>query len=166
MGLASIGLAIALLAVPGGGYVYVILLIGFGLLASGIGTLFYYFTMTRFMVGGKLTLYKGVILTDFAILTLSLADVPKMYIVLYLSALHGFTGLVEILRALEARRWGGRSFRLKLAHGILNVTICVACIVLIKKSNIAVLLYAVGLFYSGIMTVISAFRRGTLVFVR
>jgi uncharacterized membrane protein HdeD (DUF308 family) len=164
--LVGIGLGIAMIKFPNDAYMLVIGLIGLGLLASGVGTLFYYFTMAMFMVGGKVTLYKGVILTDFAILTLSLTDVPRGYVLTYLIALHVFSGLVEILRALEARRYGGRSWRLKLGHGLVNIGVCAICMIYLRNANTVVIIYGLGLVYSGIMKFISSLRTSTIIFIR
>ncbi len=165
MGALGIALGIAMIKESDGAYVAVISLLGLGFLVTGLSTLFYYFTMSQFMVGGKTSLYKGVILTDFAILTLSLTDVPKGYVVIYLIALHVFSGLVEILRALEGKRYGGR-WGLKMFHGLVNLGICVACVVNLKSPGICVIIYGLGLIYSGVMTILSCLRSSTLVFVR
>ncbi len=162
----SIILGAAMAKFPNEAYVYLVLLLGVGLLVYGISTLIYYFTMAMFMVEGKTMLYKGVIVTDFAILTLSLADVPRGYVMFYLVVLHAFSGLVEILRAFEAKRYGGRSWRIKLGHGLVNVGICVFCLMNLKNPNTVVIIYSLGLVYSGIMQFISAIRSNTFVFVR
>ena len=165
-GVLSIILGAAMIKFPNKAYVFLVMLIGVGLLVYGISTLIYYFTMAMFMVEGKTMLYKGVIITDFAILTLSLADVPRGYVMFYLVALHAFTGLVEILRAFEAKRYGGRSWRLKLGHGLVDVGICLFCLMHLKNPNTVVIIYSLGLVYSGIMHLISALKSNTFVFVR
>ncbi len=156
----------AMVAFPEGAFKVVVLIIGAGLIAMGVKNLFYYFTMAMHMVGGKLSLYKGIILVDFGILTCSLSDVPQIYVVLYLAVLHAFSGLVEILRALEAKRYGGRSWRMKLGHGIVNVAICLICIVKFKQPDISVIIYGLGLAYSGLVTVVSSFKKTTLVYIQ
>ncbi len=168
-GILGIVLGAAMIKLPDAAYVYLVMLIGLGLLVYGISTLIYYFTMAMFMIEGKTMLYKGVIITDFAILTLSLADVPRFYVMIYLIALHAFSGFVEILRAVEAKRYGGRSWRIKLGHGLVNIGICVFCLINLKAPNTVVIIYGLGLVYSGIMHLLSAIRRNTFytfVFIR
>ncbi len=140
-------------------YMAILVFVGWGFMVSGIGMMFYYFTMARFMVGGRRALYNGVILMDFGIITMSLSDVPGMYVLLYLAILHVFAGVIEILRARETRKNGSKHFKLKLSHGIIDVLLAVCCIIFIKNTKIAVFIYSFGLIYSGIMYVISGFRR-------
>ena len=140
-------------------YIAILVFIGWGFLASGVGSLFYYFTMARFMVGGRRALYTGVILMDFGIITMSLSDVPGMYVLLYLAILHAFAGVIEILRARETRKNGSKHFKLKLSHGIIDVLLALCCIIFLRNTKLAVFIYCFGLTYSGIMYVISGFRR-------
>ncbi len=161
-----IAAAVILLMFPNESYIFILLFLAVSLLASGVGFLYYYFSMTRFMVDGKMTLYKGIILTDLAILTLSLADVPKIYVLLYLAFIHALSGFVEILRANETRQSGSKSYRLKLLHGIVNVLIAVCCIVFVEKTYTAVIIYCLGLIYSGSVRMITAVRRQAYVYIR
>lgn len=147
-------------------YNLILIFLGTGLFLSGIGTLFYYFTMARFMVGGKSMLGKGVLQVDFALLTMSLTDVPKFYVLMYLAGIHAFSGLVEILRANETRKNGSKNYKLKLAHGVLNVFMALCCIIFIKKTGTAVYIYCSGLIYSAILRIITAFRKSAIVYVR
>ena len=91
---------------PEDGYVAVVTILGLLLLGYGINTLAYFFTMTRFMVGGKFHLYKGVVLLDLGFLSISINDVPRFYVLIYLIVIHAFTGLVQILKAIENKQIG------------------------------------------------------------
>lgn len=164
----TIMLAIAgvMLFLPDATYDLILLFLGLGFLVSAAGMLWYYFTMTRYMVGGKMTLYKGIIFADFALLTLSLYNVPKIYVLLYLAAIHGFSGLVEILRARETRINGSKNYKMKLIHGIINVIIASSCIIFVRNTNTAVFIYGIGLVYSALVKIITAFRRTTLVYIQ
>ena len=132
----------------------------------GLKYLFYYFTMARFMVNGRMILYKGVILFDFGLVSASLIDMPKIYLLTYLVSIHALTGAVDILRAMEARRFGARSWKLKFSHGIGNLILAACCLIFIKKINIAVNIFAIGLIYSGIIRIITAFRKTSLIYIR
>ena len=101
-------------------YVFVIAVLTLGLLIRGLKDIIFYFTMARHMVGGKMILFQGVIVLDFALLTGSLSDVPKIYILLYLVVIHAFSGVVEILRAMEARRTVSGPWKMKFTHGIVD----------------------------------------------
>ena len=64
------------------GFRLVILLLGLSLIGFGLRTLFFYFTMARHMVDGRSTLYIGVLVLDFGVLTLSMSRNYGLLIVL------------------------------------------------------------------------------------
>lgn len=165
-GIIMIITAIVMAIYPRDAYEYVIAFMAAGFFISSVATLFYYFTMARYMVGGKLILYRGVVLFDLALFTGTLADVPRIYVLIYLAVIHLFSGLVEILRSNEARGNGGKSWRLKLFHGLVDVVIAIGCIAFARKTNTAVYMYCFGILYSGIIRVIQAFRKTTFVYIR
>lgn len=146
-------------------YMIVIAVLAVGLAIKGIKDIIFYFTMARHMVGGKMILFQGVVVTDFAILTGSLSNVPKIYVLLYLVGVHAFSGAVEILRAMEARRTVEGPWKMKMSHGIVNLMLATACLIFIKHINTAVFIYGLGLIYSGVIQIISAFRRTAFVVI-
>ncbi|MCR5100231.1 MAG: DUF308 domain-containing protein [Butyrivibrio sp.] len=158
--------AIILMLVPQDSYPIIILVISLGLIFYGLKILIYYFTMARYMVGGKNTLIKGVIILDFGFLAGSLTDVPAIYILMYLIIIHAFSGLVDILRVYESHKYGARSWKLQLIHGIVNIALAVICIIFIRNANTAVYIYCLGLIYSAIIRMITAFRKTTLIFIQ
>ena len=129
------------------------------LVMIGIRSLVYYFSMARHKVGGRTLLYTSVIILDMGIFMLYLADAPVVYVVLYLFGTHAFSGLVNILRALEARKYNAAHWRLKLAYGIVNIAVGIACVVFVTYIEISVIIFALGLFYSAVIRVINAFRK-------
>ena len=165
-GIAMMVAAVVMAYKPTDAYESVIVFMALGFFVTSIATLGYYFTMAKYMVGGRMILYRGVVLFDFAILTGSITDVPRFYVSIYLAVLHLFSGLVEILRSREARASGGRGWRLKLFHGIFNMSIAIGCIVLARRVNTAVYMYCFGIFYSGLIRVIQSFRKTTFVYIR
>ena len=165
-GLIMILFGVLLFYSPESAYLIVVSTLSLTFAAIGLRNLFYYFTMARYMVNGRLILYKGIILLDFGLLTASFIDVPRIYLILYLAIIHAFSGAVEILRAMEARRYGARSWKLKFSHGIINLSLAICCLAFIKMTNLAIYIYAAGLIYSAIIRIITAFRRTTLVFIQ
>lgn len=143
---------------PKHGYSIVITILSAWLLLYGISTLIYFFSMARHMVGGKIILYKGIILTDFGCLTGSIVDIPRIYVIGYLVIIHAFSGLVEILRAFEQRRYGAKMI-MKLLHGIVNILMALACIVFIKQPATACIIYGLGIIYSAFMRITTALHR-------
>ncbi len=140
-------------------YMLLIIILALGLVISGIKDIIFYFTMARHMVGGKMILIQGVIVLDFGILTGSLSNVPKFYVLLYLIGVHAFSGVVETLRALESKRAVDGPWKLKLSHGIVNFLLAAACLIFIKHADTALIIYGIGLVYSAVMRILTAFRR-------
>ncbi len=146
-------------------YAIILLILAIGMAISGIKDIIFYFTMARHMVGGKMILVQGVIILDFAILTSSLSDVPTIYILLYLIGIHAFSGVVEVLRAMESKKSVEGPWKLKLSHGLVNFALAVACLVFIRHSETALIIYSLGLIYSAIVHILTAFRKTTFILI-
>ena len=166
-GILLLFIAIIFLASPGGDtYQVVIGVLAIGLAIKAIKDIVFYFSMARHMVGGKMILFQGVIILDFAIFTASLSQIPKIYILLYLIFINAFSGVVEVLRALEAKRTVEGPWKLKMGHGVINLALAISCLVFIRNENTAMIIYSIGLMYSALMRIISAFRRTTFVTIQ
>lgn len=146
-------------------YVFVIAVLTLGLLIRGLKDIIFYFTMARHMVGGKMILFQGVIVLDFALLTGSLSDVPKIYILLYLVVIHAFSGVVEILRAMEARRTVSGPWKMKFTHGIVDFLLAISCFIYIRQTYTALIIYSIGLLYSAVMRIANSLRRTTFILI-
>ena len=146
-------------------YLAVVGILSTGLLIAAIRYMIYYFTMARHMVGGKIILIEGVIILDFALITFSLANVPRIYILLYLIGVHAFTGAVEILRAMEARRTVASHWRLKFFHGTVNIILAIACLAFIREPETALIIYSLGLMYSAVVRLFDAFRKTAFIVI-
>jgi len=164
-GLIMVIFGTAMAIMPSEVYGVIILSLGLTLMLSGIRSLVYYFTMAKHMVGGLAVLYRGVIVFDIGLFTLSLVDVPLIFIMLYLARLHGFSGFIDIMRAIESKKMNA-SWKLNISHGIINVLIALLCLVFLKTVWVATLCYSLGLIYSGIIRIIQAFRRTTVVYIQ
>ena len=146
-------------------YAFVILLLAAGLALRAIRDICFYFGMARHMVGGKMILFQGVVLLDFALFTASLTDIPRIFILLYLVAIHLFSGIIEILRALEARRTVGGPWKLKCSHGIVNFALAISCFVFIRQASTVLIIYSIGLIYSALIRIISALRKTAFIVI-
>ncbi len=165
-GILMIATAVYMIAFLDYGYAIILVFLSISLSITAIGELFYYFTMARFMVGGKVSLYKGVIILDFAFFTLAITDLPNFYLILYLVAIHAFSALVDILRANEARINGAKNWLFKLASGVFEIFIAIACIWNINEREVAVLLFSLGVIYSGLVNVVNSFKRTAIVYIQ
>ncbi len=146
-------------------YLFVIAVLSLGFAIKGLKDIFFYFTMARHMVGGKMILVQGVIVLDFAFFTGSLSDVPKIYILLYLVAIHAFSGVVEVLRAMEARRTVSGPWKMKFSHGVINFLLALSCFIFIRQTHTALVIYSMGLLYSAVMRIVNSFRRTTFILI-
>ncbi len=164
--LIMVAAAVILFVTADSGYIVLILILGITLIVVGIRMLVYYFNMARHMVGGKTVLYMGIITVDIGAFALTIVNMPPFFIIIYLFLSHAFTGLINILRALEAKKYRADHWKLKLSHGIVNIAIAFACVILIRYSEVVVFLYAAGLLYSALMTIITAFRRTSVAYIQ
>ena len=158
--------AVILIAFPEEGIIITASILSLSLFVYGIKTLIYYITMTRHMVGGRIMLYLAVVVLDLGMFTMMLTNIPKMYIALYLVVVYAFSGAIDILRALEAKKYQAPSWRFSLISGIINVVIAILCIVFIGSTNLIVYLYSAGLIYSAIARIITAFRKTAIVYIQ
>lgn len=147
------------------GYFVLVIILGITLMVAGVRILIYYFTMARHMVGGKTMLYLGIITLDIGAFALTIVNLPPVFIVLYLFLSHAFTGAVDILRAMEAKKYRAAHWRLRLTHGIVNIAVAFVCVILVRYTEVVVFIYALGLLYSALMNVITAFRRTSVVYI-
>lgn len=165
IGLAFMLVGALLVMAPDRGYVFVVRALGLTLIVGGASRLVYYVTMARHMVDGKWMLYAGAFLLDLGIFTISLASVPRLYVMLYLIVGHLFSGVISILRSNETRRVGSPGWKWSLAEGVANVAVAMTCLVLIGSMRTAVYLYGAGLVYAGCLRIATAFRRTAIVYI-
>ena len=165
IGVFLIFMCLLMALVPETGYLLMALILTFLLLLAGIRYLLYYLTMARHMVGGKTILFYGIITLDVGLIALSFAGIPEFYL-LYLLIYYGFTGAIQLLRALEAKKYGASSWRLNLVTGIINVGVAVLCICFIRSTTVALYVFCLGLFYSACVRIVTAFRRTAVVYIQ
>lgn len=148
------------------GYLLVCAVLGISLFVSGIRMLIGYFRLNRFMVGGRRKLYLGIIVLDLGIFTMSLSEIPRIYIVLYLVVIHVFTGVIDVLQAMESKRYEAPKWKFSLASGIANILVGAACLIFIRDIEVVILIYAGGLIYSALVRIASAFKRTAIVYIQ
>ena len=153
--------AVILIAFPEEGIIITASILSLSLFVYGIKTLIYYITMTRHMVGGRIMLYLAVVVLDLGMFTMMLTNIPKMYIALYLVVVYAFSGAIDILRALEAKKYQAPSWRFSLISGIISVVIAI-----LGSTNMIVYLYSAGLIYSAIARIVTAFRKTAIVYIQ
>ena len=156
---------VLMICYPDEAYLFILAILSLWLLFSGLGMLSYYLSMARFMVGGKTILYSGLFRLDIALLTITLVDIPRTYILFYLAGIYAFSGVVEIFRARESKTFGVKA-GFKFFHGILDVVIALCCVIFYKNAALAGLIYGAGLIGSGMVHIASAFKRTAMIYIR
>lgn len=160
--------AVLLFVLPNDGYFIVSLILCVTLIAHGIKTLIYYFTMARHMVGGVSILFVGIIILQIGLFTLSLSNIPRFFVMMYLIGIYSFEGVIDILRALEEKKLDSPYWKFKLGTGVINILVGVfalVCGVILKSTTLMVYIYGVGVVYSAVMRIISAFRKYSVVYI-
>ena len=168
-GLIMIAFGVIMFFYPDKGILVVAMVLSITFTIKGLNGLLYYFTIARSMVGGKAALYRGLIYLDVGIITSSLIDDAIYMIILYIVILHIFAGLVDIMRAREARLLGSPLWIYKVAYGGTNILIALAVVIggfTEHSAKFAVWIYAGGLIYSAIVRIVSAFRKTAIVYIK
>ena len=167
-GIVIIFMAIALFFNPEDNIDLVIAIFTITFFARGIRAAYHYYSMGRYTVGGKRSLYRAMIYLDLGLLTSEMSRNNAGYIALYLAGVHFFIGLVDILQAMEAKGVGA-SWKMRVASGTANMLLGIAVIIAwYAQESIAMIMYvyAIGLLYTGCLRIGSAFRRNAIVYIQ
>lgn len=159
--------SVILLMEPENGYHVVAVLLSISMLMSGIKALIYYFTMARNMVGGKSILYRALVMTDLGLFTLTAITIPKIYLICHLLISHAFSGMVDILKAVEDKKLQAPSWRMSFVCGLGNMLTAGAAFtcLLNNSTQMVMYIYCAGLAYSAIMQLASAFRKTAIIYI-
>ncbi|MBQ9679097.1 MAG: DUF308 domain-containing protein [Ruminococcus sp.] len=166
VGVLTMLLGFALILFPKHGLSIVAGILSMTMIVYGVRMLIYYCSMARHMVGGRTMLYIAVIVLDLGVFAWTLTDIPKIYIVLYLAVVHAFSGVIDIMRGLEAKKYKAPSWRLSALSGAVNLTVAILCIVFLGSTDMIVYIYSAGLIYSAVTRIITAFRKTAIVYIQ
>jgi hypothetical protein len=150
-------------------YGVIIAVLGLLLFFTGLRYIIYYFRTGRFMVGGRMILFIGVILFDFGLFTMTLHDEPRIIVVIYMIAFYAFAGLIDLLRAVEAKKFQAGAWKMKLMIGIVEMSVAAIALyfgLIIRSPKYVVLVYSLGVMFSGLMRIANSFRRTAVVYIQ
>ena len=153
---------------PEQGFYVVAVIVSASLVLYGARTLLYYLTMARHMVGGRSILYIGLIVFDLGIFIFTTVGDPKLFIVIYLLGVHAFSGVMAVMQALEARRYGSPSWKWILVDGAANTAVAVLAVIaglFLRSRTDLSYLFAACLFYSACTQLANAFRKTAIVYI-
>lgn len=165
-GLVTLLLSPVLLLDPEVGCVLIVMVLGFSAALKGIGMLVYFLSMARHMVGGKTILYQGFILLDFGLFTLSIAQIPSRFIMLYLLLGYLFYGLIGVMRAMEIQKKHIGSWRFRLLVAVGNLALGALCLAKFNSMKWATAIYCLGVLWSALGRIVSACRPNQRVYVK
>lgn len=143
----------------------VTLILSVALLAYGIGRLVYYFSMARFMVGGRMMFYLGVLAIDAAIFGGTMIDNSPVFLMLCLIIAYVAAALFDLLHALEARKMESPSWKRTMVFAVGNLIIAAVCAAFLRSGDVAAFIFAGGLVYSAIQRIIGAFRKTAVLYI-
>jgi uncharacterized membrane protein HdeD (DUF308 family) len=146
-------------------YQIVLLILSVILLAYGIRQIHFYFSMARYMNGGRSSLYRGILFLDLALISFSFQSVPVTYIMAYLIGLMAFSGAIDVFGALDARKIHGH-WKLKLLRGIVSIAFAFHAFLHLSTPRHCVYIYCLSLLYNALMHIISAFRRNDMIAIQ
>ena len=122
-------------------YDIIVSITGVSFFINAVRNLIFFFTMGRFMIGGKSIMIRGVILFDFALFTLTVTRMPTLFVTLYLAGMMIIYGVVDLMRAMDSKKisghWMPRAFR-----GIFSIICALACLLHIRNTEMAVLFFS------------------------
>ena len=164
LGLLTIAFAVVLFLEPESGPLVILLILGAGLVVSGIGTLIFYFTMARHMVGGKKMFYRGILLLDLGAFLLAGYSGSARLIRLYLLATFALSGAIDIVMARSARKQGA-PWVYRVIGGLLSIAILILAMVFKGNPHTVVYMFCAGLLYLGVTRIISVFRKTAIIYI-
>lgn len=146
----------------------IVIVLALSLYIRGFRLLYYYISMARHMVGGKSVLYRSVITLDAAILMTTAIPMSRQIVMFYLLFMYAFYGVIDVLRALEAKNHGAPRWKFKFFTGIIEVLFAIALLIagmFVNNPVIIVYGYAIILTYTAVVKIIGAFRRTAVIYV-
>ncbi len=161
--------ALLLFAFPEEGKYAIAAIISLSLFIYGFKQLWFYFTMARHMVGGKMTLLQAIIILDFAMLTITMTTADDYIILIYLLEVYAFSGLIDILRAFEAKKLSAPHWKFKFINGVIMIVLTAVLFFFgffRGKIELLVYGYSLSLAYSAVMRIIISLRRTAIVYIQ
>ena len=164
LGLLLILCSVLMACLPQYGYQIVLLVLELTLLVYGIKQLLFYFFMARHMVGGIRIFYQSILILDAGFFALSLHDMPRQYVMMYLVGGMLISGFLDAARARDIRRQNSPHWKYTMFSGLVKIGIFFACLFHIDSELLITLIYSVGLLHSGVERIVTAFRQTAIVY--
>lgn len=151
------------------GMMLTMLVISLILIAYGVRKLHFYSALARHMVGGKKTLYLGLISFDFGLFTIALSDEHPMYPIIYLTVFFIVTGVIDFLKAFEEKKYRAPGWLFRLIVSIFTIFLGIGTVIIglvIKNVEVITALFSIIMIYFGVARIIKAFRKTDIVYIQ
>ena len=150
---------------PKYGYLFALGVLELTLIAYGIRQLMFYLLMARHMVGGIRIFYQSVLVLDAGLFALSLHDMPRAYVMMYLVGSMLVSGVLNAARARETRRQGSTHWKYAMFTGLVKIVLSFVCMFYISSETLITIIYSAGLFYAGVARIVNASRQTAIVYI-
>ena len=120
------------------------------------------------MVGGRMTLYRGIITLDLGLFVLTLAGQQGVYLILCTTAINAVAGIFSILRANEARKIGSYQWLKSIGHGLLLIALMIIVIfswIFQNEPILATYVYAFSLVLSALKLITDSFKKTAIAYI-
>lgn len=164
-GIFMLASAILLIAFPKDGALFVVAIIDIVLLIYGLRMLIYYFALSRFMVGGIMTLYKSIIVIDFGLFLFYLDEIPYKIVMLYLIGLMAFNAVRSILSAHEMKRLGNTAWKRRFIYGVIKLAFALGSFFAHDSMEVVTIMYSLGLIHAAVFNIESAFKKSAIIYI-
>ena len=168
-GIALIALAVLLALIPENNLQLVAFFISLSLLIYGARLMWYYFSMARHMVGGKATLYQGVIVLDIALFSFSFMTISPHAVAVYLMLIFAVSGGIDILRSVESKKNGVSSWKWRFIVGFVRIAAAIGLLIagaFFHSVKLLVIGFCADLVYLGIVRIVRALRRTAIIYIQ
>ncbi len=166
IGLFMLATAMVIMLVPEIGYMIAGFMMGCGIIIYGAKSIIYYLFMARHMVGGRKILFNGIVITDFGIVALLLINQPQRILMFYLIVIYMLYGIINILRARDIKKQGGKNWIRKFTLGLIDVCVGVLCFVFINSTNLVVIFYGIALLLYALAKIGSVFEKTEMIYIK
>ena len=162
-------LALIMIIIPEISLGIIVIILTVSMFAYGFRLLWFYFTMSRHMVGGKAVLYRAIIVLDLALFLVSAVALSRIIVLIYLIFIFIFTGIIDILRSFEAKSNGASNWHFKMITGVIAVLLAIGLTIaglFFQREDILVYGYSITLIYSAVTRIITAFKKTAVVYIQ
>ena len=160
LGLLTIVCALLIFFAPEIGIYIALAVFSVVFLVYSIRMIVYYIRLARHMVGGQIVVFLGIFAFCCALYALNINNAPRKTITVILVIILIFTGIVDLLRAREAKNGGAGSWKFSMASAVIGIILAVTCLIFSSGNpDVTGIIFGITLCYSGVSRIIASLRK-------